>query len=296
MQAKLAEYLRHRALERGSSVHTVKSYREDISQVIGFLMEKYGKLLNASQVTPRHLRSWLAWLQEKGYSRSTVGRRLSAIRSWFRYLRLRGKVDSNPADGLRGPRKDQKLPSFLTRTEIDTLLETGPGDRILGPRDQALWEVAYSAGVRVGELVGMNLVDMETEQGVAIVRGKGKRERLVLLGPQALESISQWLQVRATLPGSQTQEALFLNCRGTRLTSRSVHRLLRDQLKRSGLREDASPHSLRHTFATHLLDAGADIRSVQELLGHRSLTTTQIYTHVSTQKLQENYRKAHPRA
>lgn len=296
MRAEMADFLRHLSLEKGASAHTVKSYREDLTQALDRLHESFGKGLKVGQVTPRHLRTWLAWMQEQGYSRSTIGRRLSAIRSWFRYLRLREKVDSNPADGLKGPRKERKLPRFLTRTEIDTLLEADQGEKRLAPRDHALWEVAYSAGVRVSELVGLNLDDLDADQGVAVVRGKGKRERLVLLGPMAMEAIGRWMEVRASLAKTKEQNALFLNHRGTRLTSRSVHRLLRHQARLSGLKEDVSPHALRHTFATHLLDAGADIRSVQELLGHRSLSTTQIYTHVTTQKLQENYRKAHPRA
>lgn len=296
MRAEMAEFLRHLALEKGASAHTVKSYREDLTQAVERLTESFGTGLKIGQVTPRHLRTWLAWMQEQGYSRSTIGRRLSAIRSWFRYLRLREKVDSNPADGLKGPRKERRLPRFLTRAEMDTLLEADHGEKKLAPRDQALWEVAYSAGVRVSELVGLNLDDLDADQGVAVVRGKGKRERLVLLGPMAMEAVGRWMEVRATLPKSKEQTALFLNRRGARLTSRSVHRLLRQHARGSGLKEDVSPHALRHTFATHLLDAGADIRSVQELLGHRSLSTTQIYTHVTTQKLQENYRKAHPRA
>jgi integrase/recombinase XerC len=296
MRPEMADYLRHLSLEKGSSPHTVKSYREDLTQAVDHLFEKFGKSLKVGQVTPRHLRGWLAWMQEKSYSRSTISRRLSAVRSWFRYLRLREKVDSNPADGLKGPRKERLLPRFLTRTEMDTLLEADPGEKKLAPRDQALWEVSYSAGVRVSELVGLNLDDLDPDQGVAVVRGKGKRERLVLLGPMAMEAINRWMEVRSCLPKVADQPAVFLNTRGTRLTSRSVHRLLRDHARRSGLKEDVSPHALRHTFATHLLDAGADIRAVQELLGHRSLSTTQIYTHVTTQKLQENYRKAHPRA
>ena len=296
MRAEMADFLRHLSLERGASAHTVKSYREDLTQAVDRLQESFGKGLKVSQVTPRNLRTWLAWMQEQGYSRSTISRRLSAVRSWFRYLRLREKVDSNPADGLKGPRKERKLPRFLTRAEVDTLLEADQGEKRLAPRDHALWEVAYSAGVRVSELVGLNLDDLDHEQGVAVVRGKGKRERLVLLGPMAMEAIGRWMEVRASLAKTKEQNALFLNHRGTRLTSRSVHRLLRHQARLSGLKEDVSPHALRHTFATHLLDAGADIRSVQELLGHQSLSTTQIYTHVTTQKLQENYRKAHPRA
>jgi integrase/recombinase XerC len=206
-------------------------------------------------------------------------------------------LTANPAEGVRGPRQEKKLPHFLTGNEITRLLATPEGNSPLVLRDRAIFETLYSGGLRVGELVGLALDDLDLDGGTLTVRGKGKRERIAILGEPAVAAIQLWLEVRsavAQIPARQ--RALFLNHRGGRLTVRSVGRLLEKYLAQAGLDPRTSPHTLRHSFATHLLDAGADIRGVQELLGHRSLTTTQIYTHVSTQRLQDSYQKAHPRA
>ncbi len=299
MEEALADFLRHLALEKNASAHTVKSYREDLSQALVFFRERLGNdRPQPGQMSTRLLRAHLAWLHEQGYARSTIARRLAAMRSWCRYLCRQGVLTANPADGLRGPRQDKKLPHFVSREDMARLLETPPGHLPLGLRDRAILETLYSAGVRVSELTGLDLADVDLDDGLATVRGKGKRERLALLGPQAVDALRLWLDQRQALAGSRAvqQPALFLNRRGTRLTSRSVGRLLEKYLAQAGLDPRTSPHTLRHSFATHLLDAGADIRSVQELLGHRSLGTTQIYTHVSTQRLRESYHKAHPRA
>jgi integrase/recombinase XerC len=190
------------------------------------------------------------------------------------------------------------LPHFVSREDMARLLETPPADTPAGLRDRAILETLYSAGLRVSELTGLDVGDVELADGVAMIRGKGRKERLALLGPPAVAAIERWLPERQNLAGAraETQPALFLNRGGTRLSSRSVGRLLEKYLKQAGLDPRTSPHTLRHSFATHLLDAGADIRGVQELLGHRSLATTQIYTHVSTQRLRDSYHKAHPRA
>jgi integrase/recombinase XerC len=299
MEAALAEFLRHLALEKNASPHTVKSYREDLTQAVEFFRQRQGGTTpRTEQLTTRLLRAYLAWLHEQGYAKTTVARRLAAVRSWCRFLCRRGELSSNPADGLRGPRQDQKLPHFVSREEMARLLETPPGDTPMGLRDRALLETLYSAGLRVSELTGLNVADVDLDEGLATVRGKGRRERLALLGGPAVERLRSWLDQRRTLLGlrADRQPALFLNRHGTRLTSRSVGRLLEKYLAHAGLDPRTSPHTLRHSFATHLLDAGADIRSVQELLGHRSLGTTQIYTHVSTQRLRDSYHKAHPRA
>mgnify|MGYP006264954959 FL=1 len=296
LQAYLVDFLRFLSLEKQASSLTVKSYREDISQAIRHLVQQYSGVLSIERISPRHLRAWMAWLQEQGYARSTMSRRLSAVRAWFRFMRRRGIIENNPADGLRGPRKERKLPKFLPQDEINGMLTSIPDLSGLDTRDRALFETAYSAGVRVSELVGLNLADIDLKEGLAVVRGKGKRERLVLLGPPAVEALRLWFEERSRRLKPKTGEALFLNKNGTRLSDRSVRRLLHRRLSGAGLRQDMSPHSLRHSFATHMLDSGADIRSVQELLGHRSLSTTQIYTHLTTRKLTEEYRKAHPRA
>lgn len=299
MQEALADFLRYLALEKNSSAHTVKSYREDLTQAVDYFRSQGLKPdAEPSRITTRLLRSYMAWLHDQGYAKSTMARRIAAVRSWFRYQRRQGLIDSNPAEGLRCPRLDKKLPHFLPEQALNQLLVTPPADTPLGLRDRAILETLYSAGLRVSEMVGLDLSDVDLDAGLATIRGKGKRERLALLGPQAVESISQWVPARAVLLGGKSakKESLFLNKNGTRLTSRSVGRLLAKYLARAGLDVRTSPHSLRHSFATHLLDRGADIRSVQELLGHRSLATTQIYTHVSTQRLRESYHKAHPRA
>jgi integrase/recombinase XerC len=299
MEEALAEFLRHLALEKNSSAHTVKSYREDLTQAIAYFRERHGgKTPEPSQLTTRLLRAHLAWLHEQGYARTTIARRLAAVRSWCRFLCRQGILANNPAAGLRGPRQEKKLPHFVEREDMLRLLQTPPADTPLGIRDRALLETLYSAGVRVSELTGLNLADVDFDSGTATVRGKGKRERLAMLGPPAMKAIKTWLPARDALAGPRaaTLPALFLNKNGTRLTSRSVGRLLEKYLAMAGLDPRTTPHTLRHSFATHLLDAGADIRSVQELLGHRSLGTTQIYTHVSTQRLRDSYHQAHPRA
>lgn len=299
MEEALAEYLRHLALEKNASAHTVKSYREDLTQAVQFFRTKLGSQSpRTEQLTTRLLRAHLAWLSEQGYARSTIGRRLASIRSWCRFLCRQGTLSSNPAMGLRGPRQDRRLPHFVSREDMTRLLETPPADAPLGLRDRAILETLYSAGLRVSELTGLDVVDVELADGVATIRGKGRKERLALLGPPAVAAIGRWLPERQNVAGprADTQPALFLNRSGTRLSSRSVGRLMEKYLKQAGLDPRTSPHTLRHSFATHLLDAGADIRSVQELLGHRSLGTTQVYTHVSTQRLRDSYHKAHPRA
>ncbi len=299
MEEGLADYLRHLALEKNASEHTVKSYREDLTQALEFFRSRLGSQSpRADQLTTRLLRAHLAWLSEQGYARTTIARRLAAVRSWCRFLCRQGTLAANPALGLRGPRQNQRLPHFVSREDMTRLLETPPSETPSGRRDRAILETIYSAGLRVSELTGLNVEDVELADGIATVRGKGRKERLALLGPQAVRAIQLWVGERQNLAGPRAvqQPALFLNRNGTRLSTRSVGRLLEKYLAQAGLDPRTSPHTLRHSFATHLLDAGADIRGVQELLGHRSLATTQIYTHVSTQRLRESYHKAHPRA
>lgn len=298
MDEALAEFLRHLAFEKNASAFTVKSYREDLNQALEFFRSRLsGTALEPAQLTTRLLRAYLAWLHEQGYAKTTMARRIAAMRSWCRFLCRQGILTVNPAEGLRGPRQERKLPHFLNEQDLARLLEAPPADTPLGIRDRAILETLYSAGLRVGELTQLNVADIDVESGLATVRGKGKRERLALFGPQALAALGRWLAEReAVAPRARSQNALYLNKHGTRLTTRSVGRLLQKYLAQAGLDPRTSPHTLRHSFATHLLDRGADIRSVQELLGHRSLTNTQIYTHVTTQRLRDSYHKAHPRA
>jgi integrase/recombinase XerC len=302
MDEALADFLRHLALEKNASELTVKAYREDLNQAIAFFREKApGTPATPRQVTSRQLRAFTVWLHEQKYARTTIARRVAALRSWFRFLCRQGVLTANPADGVRAPRQEKKLPTFLPEDATAKLLTVPDAQTPLGLRDRAILETLYSGGLRVSELTGMNLADLDLDAGVATVRGKGKKERLAFFGSTALAALKEWLAARpAVLAGKgaavKKGDALFLNKSGGRLTSRSVGRLLEKYLAQAGLDPRASPHSLRHSFATHLLDRGADIRSVQELLGHRSLATTQIYTHVTTHRLKESYQKAHPRA
>ena len=299
MNQALAGYLRHLSLEKNSSELTVKSYREDLTQSINFL-RGHTALANLSpkQVTTRHVRAFIAWLTEQNYSRATIARRIASLRSLYRYLQRQQKVDRDPTDGLKGPKLDQNLPHFLSQEDIDKLLNAPQGETLMCLRDRAILETLYSAGLRVSELVALNQEYLDFNDGTAVVRGKGKKERIALLGPQALKAVEAYLNERKLQKSAKIKEnpAIFLNKNGTRLTTRSVGRLLEKYIKLAGMDSRTTPHTLRHTFATHLLDAGADIRGVQELLGHSSLGTTQIYTHVTTTRLKESYQKAHPRA
>jgi integrase/recombinase XerC len=297
MDQHLADFLRHLALERNASGYTVKSYREDLTQAIVQWSEILGERYTPGQVSNRTIRRYVAWLHEQGYSRSTTARRIAAVRSFFRYLCRQSIVTANPTQGIRSPKIEKKLPGFMSGSQVDSLLDSPLESDSYPLRDKAILEVFYAAGIRVGELCGLNLEDVRWDDGVIVVRGKGRKERLALLGRIAVTSLQEWLTERQELlAGKPAINALFLNKLGTRLTVRSVHRVVAKYLQRAGLDPKLSPHSLRHTFATHLVDAGAEIRSVQELLGHKNLTTTQIYTHLSTQKLQEHFLKAHPRA
>jgi integrase/recombinase XerC len=292
----LAEFLRYLALERNASEHTIKSYREDLTQAIEFFQSRGGAEVGVKQVSSRQLRAFTVWLHEQQYAKTTVARRLAALRSWFRFLCREGTLTANPADGLRSPRQEKKLPAFLTEDALAKLV-TAPGKATpMDLRDRAILESLYSAGLRVSELTGLDVGDIDLNDGVATVRGKGKKERLAFFGKSALAALKAWLASRESILLGKASTAVFLNKHGTRLTVRSIGRLVRKYLGQAGLDSRASPHTLRHSFATHLLDHGADIRSVQELLGHRSLATTQVYTHVTTSRLKESYEKAHPRA
>ncbi|AWM37214.1 Tyrosine recombinase XerC [Gemmata obscuriglobus] len=299
LEQGLADFLTHLGLEKNSSDKTVKSYREDLTQALGFVRDRTKKgHVAVGDWTTRTVRSFVSWLHEQGYAKSTIARRLAAVRSFSKYLCRAGVLDVNPALALRGPKQDKKLPHFLTLADVQKLLTAPPATDWAGRRDRAVLETLYASGIRVSELVGLDLLAVDLNDGVITVRGKGKKERLALLGPDAVKAITLWYEDRSALLArtGQETEAVFLNNKGGRLTTRSVGRLLSHHLKVAGLDPRTSPHTLRHSFATHMLDAGADIRGVQELLGHKSLATTQVYTHVTTQRLQQSYQKAHPRA
>jgi len=299
LERGFAEFLTHLSIEKNSSPQTVKSYREDLSQALGFVREHFKKTsVEPGDWNTRALRAFMAWLSEQGYARSTVARRLAAVRTFGKFLCRQGVLTANPAEALRGPRQAKTLPHFLTLEDIQKLLGTPTSRDWAGRRDRAILETLYSAGLRVSELCGLNLADLDLEEGVAVVRGKGRKERLALLGDEAQNALKTWFADRKELlsKAGKQSDAVFLNNKGGRLTTRSVGRMLEKHLLSAGLDPRTTPHTLRHSFATHLLDNGADIRGVQELLGHKSLTTTQVYTHVTPKRIEESYRSAHPRA
>ncbi|MEZ6095509.1 MAG: tyrosine recombinase XerC [Pirellulaceae bacterium] len=296
MQNAINRFLRYLEIERNSSEHTLKSYREDLESLLEYLRNSLGEAVRPSEITPQELRTYVSALHEAGYAKSSISRRLASLRSFFRFAQREGLADNNPAKPLRNPRRERKLPHFLTTSEIGKLLAAPSSQEPMGSRDRAILETMYSAGLRVSEVVGINDEDLDLDDGLVRIRGKGKRERLAPLGSFAIKAINRWMRERK-LKGTRSRlSPVFVNKFGTRLTTRSVARMLEKYLKVTGLDLRTSPHTLRHSFATHLLDRGADIRSVQELLGHKSLVTTQIYTHVSTASLRSVYEKAHPRA
>lgn len=299
MQITIGRFLQYLRAERNASDLTVKSYREDLQALEQYLtLARGGKCPEPAQITTLDLRGYAAHLQTVGYAKTTIARRLASLRSFFRFGGREGWSKSNPAKPLRNPRRPARLPFFLSSDELDSLLNAPPRGDALGLRDRAILETLYSAGLRVSELAGLNRGDLDLNAGVVTVRGKGRRERLAPLGSYAVKALQQWLAVRKVnaAEASGALSPVFVNKFGKRLTTRSVGRMLEKYLQQTGLDQRTTPHTLRHSFATHLVDRGADIRSVQELLGHKSLATTQIYTHVSTAALREVYERAHPRA
>lgn len=298
MHQRFSRFLQHMHVERAASPHTLKGYREDLQTFVEYFADEQGNCPEPVTLTAVELRGYLAALNDAGYAKTSIARKLACLRSFYRFAQREGWIDNNPAKALRNPRKTRKLPHFLSTKEIGKLLSAPPLDEPAGLRDRAILETLYSAGLRVSELVDLNDGDLDFEQSIVRVRGKGRKERLAPLGSYAKRALKRWRKVRKlSLKEPQDRGApVFVNKFGTRLTSRSVGRMLEKYLQQTGLDRRTSPHTLRHSFATHLLDRGADIRSVQELLGHKSLETTQIYTHVSTSNLRAAYEKAHPRA
>lgn len=293
---RLAEFLDHLRYARGASPYTVRSYGSDLRQFLEHIGGAEG--LSNGGLSVASVRSFLAGRQDKGRSQRSVARYLASLRSFLRFLVERGHITENPAEWVKAPRQERRLPDFLDEAEVARLIEAAGKGTFLRARDRALLEVLYGAGLRVGEAVAMNVDDANLEQAVARVRGKGSRERLAPLGGPAIDSLKDYLglrQARLTHLG-RAETALFLNKNGTRLDPRSVRRILVRCARAAGIDRHVHPHSLRHSFATHMLNRGADLRSVQELLGHAHLATTQIYTHVTVGRLREEYQKAHPRA
>jgi integrase/recombinase XerC len=290
------EFLRHLRCERNLSPHTVRAYGGDLDRFIAFVGDEQ-KLLGGG-VDVALLRRFLAKLHAESYQKTSMARMLACLRTFYDYFLRRGQIDTNPVRQVRTPRLDRKLPNFLDEAEVRRLLEATTGDTFTDLRDRALLETLYGGGLRVSESTGLDLGDLQLDDVIALVRGKGGKERLSPLGRCAADSIERYLPERAGLLGrleSET-EAVFVNKNGTRLNVRSVRRILDHRCSLAGLKQRVTPHTLRHSFATHLLNAGADLRAVQELLGHANLTTTQVYTHVTTHRLKEVYDRSHPRA
>ena len=294
--AAIGRFLVYLSSERGGSPLTLKSYREDLLQLEEFL--RSAGCRGPGEASSVLLRRFASGLHAAGYAASTVARKLASTRSFYAFGQREGWVRTNPAKPLRSPRRARKLPKFLTGEEIARLLATPQPQAAGGLRDRAILELMYSSGVRVRELVSLDDADLDLRNATVRVRGKGRRERLGIVGRHARAALEAWLAARPrqATPSPRGSRPLFTNKLGGRLSVRGVARLLEKHLAVAGLTGRASPHTLRHSFATHLLDAGADIRSVQELLGHKSLVTTQIYTHVTTSRLLDAFDKAHPRA
>lgn len=298
MQPAIDRFLNYLEVERNASALTIKSYREDLAALNEYLTAAFSREPDPREVTPLDLRGYVSGMTEAGYAKSSISRRLASLRSFYRFCQREGLASANPAKPLRNPRRSRHLPHFLSSDDIGRLLDAPPATNAMGLRDRAILETTYSAGLRVSEVVGINEGDLDFESGLVRIRGKGRRERLAPLGTFAIRALKRWFRVRELSPKEKkgNDAPVFLNKFGRRLTTRSVARMLEKHLQTSGLDTRTTPHTLRHSFATHLLDRGADIRSVQELLGHKSLVTTQIYTHLSTANLRAAYEKAHPRA
>lgn len=299
MDELVSAFLEHLRYSRNYSPLTIQSYGRDLAEFLTHLG------VDPAEVRPADLdhitiREFLAGLYEKGNSRSSVARKLAAIRSFFRFLHREGLIAQNPARLVRTPKQAHRNPTVLSESEVETILSLPDPSTDLGVRDRAILELLYAAGLRVGELVGIDLGDCSLRERMLRVRGKGRKERVVPFGQQAQQAIEAYLAARSRIlkraRTTRTPEALFLNARGGRLTARSVQRSLADSIRKSALVLKVHPHLFRHSFATHLLNRGADLRTIQELLGHESLSTTQKYTHLAVEELLRTYRRAHPRA
>ncbi|OGP72380.1 MAG: tyrosine recombinase XerC [Deltaproteobacteria bacterium RBG_16_50_11] len=300
------QFIHYLSIEKNASPHTCRGYLKDLEEFEQFLKNSGASLSSSGEVRMENvdrlaIRKYLSFLHRRN-KKSSIARKISTLRSFFKYLVKEERISSNPAKTVSTPKVEKILPTALTVDETFRLVESTKGvhetrpsenGKKRGLRDLAILELLYSSGLRVSELVGLNSNQLDLELGIVRVMGKGRKERMVPVGKKAVEAVKTYLEERRTL---ESETPLFVNARGGRLTARSVGRLVKQYTRRSGIIRKVSPHTLRHTFATHLLDAGADIREIQEMLGHASLSTTQRYTHVSTGKLMEVYDKAHPRS
>lgn len=302
MEETIKGFLKYLSSERNVSSHTLRNYLSDLAQFEEFLKKVYKKdllsvedLRNIDHMT---IRAFLSSLCDNGISKSSLARKVSALRTFFNYLCREQYIANNPGKMVSTPKKERYLPRFLSVDEMDRLLNSPVGEGQLTARDRAILETFYSSGLRIGEIVALDIGDINFPENLIRVKGKGRKERIVPIGLKAVEAVREymkkWVMGNGEWEIGKAVQPLFLNRFGKRMTTRSVHRIVEKYKKLSGL-WDMTPHSIRHSFATHILNGGADLRSVQEMLGHASLSTTQRYTHVSMDKLMEIYDKAHPR-
>jgi integrase/recombinase XerC len=312
-------FLEHLEGERNFSAHTIRSYAADLTQYCQYLAAgpaagdeaepiaaerlppideiDLGRITRAILTAiPLDVRGFLAMMRNSEYSKATVARKLATLRSFYKFLVRIEAVEASPVSVIRTPRQDRRLPKYLDIEQVEALLAAPDTATLLGARDRAILETIYSAGLRVSELVGLNIEDLDEFSEALRIRGKGRKERLVPLGGKAVEAIEAYLRLRGAVFGGDSRGPLFVNKFGRRITDRSIRRKLDKYLMEAGIEVHISPHVLRHSFATHMLNAGADLRSVQEMLGHENLSTTQIYTHLTTSRLKEVYDRAHPLA
>jgi integrase/recombinase XerC len=295
MEEQLELYIKHLAVEKDASPYTLRNYSHEVGQFLHFL-EAQG-IDSWEGVDRQVLRRYLLWLRQQGYVEASMARKLSELRSFCRYLMQEGHLTSNPVDVVSSPKVPKRLPRYLKMEEVEALLNAPDVSTPLGQRDRAILELLYAAGVRLSELVSLNLGQLNLEAGQLRVWGKGGKERVVLLGDPAVRALKIYIsRGRAQLASEKSKNALFLNRFGGRLSRRSIGLIIDKYSKLAGLWKKITPHLLRHTFATHMFEGGADLRVVQELLGHAQPTTTEIYTHVTPSRLREVYMKSHPRA
>ena len=299
---RFSDYLKY---QRNASEHTLRNYISDLDQFYDYLCPRTAEgartALNISEIDHITIREYMATLYQAKRKKTSISRKLATLRTFFRFLCREQVLEMNPARLVSSPRLEKRLPKVISIDEVIKFVETPDAETELGKRDRAILELLYATGCRVSEVAGMNLEDIDFNHETIRVRGKGRKERFVPFGSKAKEALAKYIDVRGTLLAvapehKREHKAVFLNYQGTRITTRSIGRLVDKYCKECAMANNISPHSLRHSFATHLLSAGADLRAIQELLGHARLSTTQIYTHVSIDQLMQVYDKSHPRA
>lgn len=303
MKALIEKYLKYLSVERNASEHTIASYQNDLNSFLEFtahVNEQTNEQVDISSITRLNIRLWLGDLSEKGLAKTSIARKVAALRSFFKYCFKRGHIDKNPAHLLVVPKKEQTLPKTATVEDISRMMDNVNTDTISGLQDRAILKLFYGTGMRLSELTGLNITDIDLKQRQVTVHGKGNKQRIIPLGNTVASILKQFIKRRPELYGERTdsdaKKALFLAASGQRIYDRAVQSMVENYLKQTSEVTQKSPHVLRHSFATHMLDNGADIRIIKEFLGHANLAATQVYTHTSMERLKNVYEQAHPRA